>query len=56
MQADRDLNQSLQEFLLGYRSSAPDVLPHFVRVIEICQIEEFQASVKPLRIHALILA
>ena len=56
MQPDRYLNQALQEFLLCGRSRAPNVLPDFVRVIEIRQIEEFQASVKSLRVHAFILA
>jgi hypothetical protein len=56
MQANRDLNQPLQKFLLWPGSRAPNVLPDFVRVIEIGQIEEFQASVKTLRIHRFILA
>ena len=56
MQANRDLNQPLQEFLFPCGSGSPNVLPDFVRVIEIGQIEEFHASVKALRIHTFILA
>jgi hypothetical protein len=56
MQANRDLNQPLQELLFRCWSRAPNVFPDFVGVIEICQIEEVQTSVKPLRIHTSILA
>ena len=56
VQAYRDLYQALEELLLFERSGPPNVLPDFVGVEEVGLIEQLQASVKSLRVHAPILA
>lgn len=56
MQGNRGLNQALQELFFRAVSLPPDVLPHFVRVVEVLIVEEFNAPKITFRIHAQILA
>ena len=52
MKRDRDLDQPLKELALGFRRSPPDVLKNFVGLEEFRGIEEVNAAVQCLGMHA----
>ncbi len=53
VERDRDLNQSLQEFLFRFWSSTPNIFEHFVSFEEGSTIEQFYSPKIELRVHML---
>jgi len=49
---DRDLNQTLQEFLFGFRSGSPNVFEHFMGLEEGGTVEQFDSPQVEPRIHS----